>query len=130
MPGSLLAMEEEEGSQQDAIAERIKKVGSVCVEGTDCGRQKADNTVAKIDNSGAAANYKKTCATCHNIGVAGAPKFGDVAQWQPRIAKGMDVLYASSINGMPPAMPAKGLCFACSDGELIDIVDYMVEAAR
>lgn len=120
------------GPQEDAIVERIKKVGSVCVEGTDCVQVTGTGTmkVAANDSSGAESNYNKTCATCHAAGIAGAPLFGDTAQWEPRIAKGMEVLYASSINGMPPAMPAKGMCFGCSDDDLKAIVDYMVEAAK
>jgi len=118
--------------QEEAIAERIKKVGTVCIEGADCGQKSKSSTVATAsnDSGGAEANYKKTCATCHNAGVAGAPKLGDSALWDPRIAKGMDALYASAINGLPPAMPAKGMCFGCSDDDLKAIVDYMVESAK
>jgi cytochrome c5 len=83
-----------------------------------------------VDSNGAESNYKKTCATCHNAGIAGAPKFADAAQWESRIAKGMDTLYTSSISGMPPGMPAKGMCFSCSDDDLKAIVDYMVEAVK
>ena len=122
------------GPKEDAIAERIKRVGTVCVEGSDCEQSSgtATNTTAitVVDSNGAESNYKKTCATCHAAGIAGAPKFADAAQWESRIAKGMDTLYTSSINGMPPGMPAKGMCFSCSDDDLKAIVDYMVEAAR
>jgi cytochrome c5 len=122
------------GPKEDAIAERIKRVGTVCVKGSDCVQSSgtATNTtaIAVVDSNGAESNYKKTCATCHAAGIAGAPKFADAAQWESRIAKGMDTLYASSINGMPPGMPAKGMCFSCSDDDLKAIVDYMVEAAK
>ena len=117
------------GPQDDAIVERIQKVGSVCVEGEDCA-SKTSASVATTSGGGAEENYKKTCATCHNIGVAGAPKFGDAAQWESRIAKGMDTLYSNSINGLPPGMPAKGMCFSCSDDDLKALVDYMVNAAK
>ncbi|MFT5928994.1 MAG: cytochrome c5, partial [Candidatus Azotimanducaceae bacterium] len=70
------------------------------------------------------------CATCHAIGIAGAPKLGDVIAWEPRLAKGMDVLYASGINGLAPAMPAKGMCFTCSDDDIKAIVDYMVAESK
>ena len=122
-------------SAEDEIAERIKKVGTVCVQGEEC----PDGTTAVISaapttvvasGGGVEANYNKTCATCHNAGVAGAPKMGDAASWEPRLAKGMDVLYSSSINGMPPAMPAKGMCFSCSDDDLKALVDYMVESVQ
>ena len=74
-------------------------------------------------------NYAKTCGICHDAGVANAPKFGDAEQWASRIIKGKDRLYMSSIIGMPPAMPARGMCFSCSDDDLKALVDYMVEAA-
>jgi cytochrome c5 len=120
-----------------AILERIRKSGTVCVEGTDCAQVavQTTSTVAAVaadtnTTDGSEAVYKKTCATCHAIGVAGAPKLGDAAAWEPRLSKGMDALYASSINGMPPGMPAKGMCFTCSDDELKAVVDYMVGTVK
>ena len=75
--------------------------------------------------------YKKSCVGCHATGAAGAPKLGDVAAWKPRIAKGLDALYASSKMGVPgTAMMAKGTCAACSDDELNAAVDYMVEKSK
>jgi len=120
------------GTVEDAIAERIKKVGTVCVEGADCAAASSGGMVVAAAGGGASGEsiYKKSCATCHAIGIAGAPKFGDIAAWAPRIAKGMDVLYASSINGLPPGMPAKGLCFTCSDDDLKAVVDYMVNGSK
>lgn len=112
------------------IAERIKKAGEVCIEGHDCGTVLAPTMVVTSGGGDVESNYKKSCATCHNAGVAGAPKFGDAAAWESRLVKGMDVLYASSINGMPPAMPQKGMCFSCSDDDLRALVDYMVDAVQ
>lgn len=75
--------------------------------------------------------YKKSCASCHASGAAGAPKLGDVAAWKPRIAKGLDALYTSAKVGIPgTAMMAKGTCAACSDEELNAAVDYMVEKSK
>ena len=113
------------------IAERIKPVGEVCIEGEACANASvAPVTVATAGSGDINSNFNKSCATCHNAGIAGAPKFGDADAWAPRIAKGKDTLYASTINGMPPAMPAKGMCFSCSDDDLRALVDYMVDAAR
>lgn len=114
----------------DEIAERIKKVGEVCVEGADCASASASTMVVAAGGASVESNFNKSCATCHNAGVAGAPKFADAAAWAPRIEKGMDVLYASTINGLPPAMPQKGMCFSCSDDDLRALVDYMVSAAK
>lgn len=112
------------------IAERIKKVGEVCVQGEDCGHGSATPVIAASGGASVEDNYNKSCNTCHLAGVAGAPKTGDVAAWEPRIAKGMDTLYSSVINGLPPAMPAKGMCFSCSDDELKELVDYMVSQSQ
>lgn len=118
------------GTVDDEVAQRIKKVGSVCIEGDDCGSATAGAAVTDAGGGGAEDNYKKTCATCHAIGVAGAPKFGNKEDWAPRIAKGIDALYASGVNGLPPGMPAKGMCFTCSEDDLHAIVDYMVDAVK
>jgi cytochrome c5 len=112
------------------IAERIKRVGNVCIEGSDCVSMAVASTVAATGGASVESNFNKSCATCHNSGVAGAPIFADAAAWAPRLAKGMDTLYASTINGLPPAMPQKGMCFSCSDEELRALVDYMVAAAK
>ena len=69
--------------------------------------------------------YNKSCAMCHDTGVAGAPKTGDAAQWAPRLEKGMDALVASVDKGMN-AMPPKGMCFDCSDDDFKALIEYMV----
>ena len=74
------------------------------------------------------ALYEKSCTVCHAAGVAGAPKSGNKEEWAPRIAKGMDTLYKSSINGLN-AMPPRGASTA-TDDEIKAAVDYMVNAAR
>lgn len=72
--------------------------------------------------------YNGACAACHTAGVAGAPRTGDKAGWAARIAKGIETLYASAINGIG-AMPAKG-GQNISDEEVKAAVDYMVEASK
>lgn len=75
--------------------------------------------------------YQQFCSTCHKTGVANAPKFADKAAWEPRIARGKDVLYQSAMNGVAgTAMTPKGSCMNCSDDELKAAVDYMVENAQ
>ena len=72
--------------------------------------------------------YERYCFSCHAAGVADAPKFGDRASWGTRLEKGEDALLQSVIDGMPPGMPVMGLCYACSEEQLRDSVDYMLEA--
>jgi cytochrome c5 len=69
--------------------------------------------------------YQKACKSCHDLGVANAPKLGDAAAWAPRIAKGHDTLFKSVMNGLN-AMPPKGACMSCSDAELRSAMEYMI----
>ncbi len=73
--------------------------------------------------------YDTTCMACHATGVAGAPKFGDKAQWAPRIQLGMDTLHTAAIKGKG-AMPPKGGNMSLSDADVMAAVDYMVAAAK
>lgn len=107
----------------EEIAERIKPFGSVCRAGEDCGTAAAAASSGPLSGQ---AVYDQFCFACHAAGVGGAPLLGDTAQWEPRIAKGMDVLMTSTLNGIN-AMPAKGTCMNCSDEELQAAVDYMLE---
>ena len=69
---------------------------------------------------------------CHGSGMGGAPKFGDAAAWEARIAKGIDVLYANAINGFrgKGIMPPRGGNKNLTDDEVKAAVDYMVHAAQ
>jgi cytochrome c5 len=73
--------------------------------------------------------YKGICFACHTTGVANAPKLGDKTVWAPRIAKGIDTLYETSLKGLN-AMPPKGGATNYSDDEIKAAVDYMVDAAK
>jgi cytochrome c5 len=77
----------------------------------------------------AAAIYASLCHTCHDLGVAGAPKKGDKAAWAPRIAAGMESLYHSAINGKG-AMPPKGGQVNLTEDEIRAAVDYLVSLAQ
>ena len=73
--------------------------------------------------------YNKTCAVCHASGAANAPKTGDAAAWEPRLAKGMDAMVQSVANGLN-AMPPKGMCFDCSDEDYMALIEYMAKPAE
>ena len=88
---------------------------------------------AKVAAAGAGAGagealYKQVCMACHAAGVAGAPKFGDKAAWEPRIKTGLETLKTSAIKGKN-AMPPKGGSSA-SDADIHAAVEYMVNAAK
>ena len=73
--------------------------------------------------------YRQACAFCHDKGVAGAPKSGDAAAWSPRLAQGMDTLYASALKGKG-AMPAKGGNPALADSEVKAAVEFLAAQSR
>ena len=78
-----------------ALAVLIQKVGSVEIR--DANRQlKSGEDV-----------YKAQCVACHAAGAAGAPKFGDVAAWAPRLQTGFEALWNASLKGKG-AMGAQG----------------------
>ena len=117
-------------AQRAEIEQRIQPVGQNCMVGDNsCG-----GAAAAAASSGPRSGeevYNAACMACHSTGAAGAPKYGDVAGWADRIAKGNDVLYASGINGLPgTGMMAKGGCMNCSDEEVNAAVDYMVVGSQ
>lgn len=75
--------------------------------------------------------YKKTCAACHDQGIAGAPKIGDKTAWAPRIKQGKEALYTVGLKGKPgTGMVAKGGAASLSDAEVKASVDYMIDRAK
>lgn len=111
----------------DAVQARIAPVGETCMQGDDCAAAPAPAAAAG-PKSGKDV-YTGFCATCHTPGVMGAPKLGTAADWTARLSKGMDTLYTHAIAGFN-AMPAKGMCAACSDDEIKAAVDYMLEGSK
>jgi cytochrome c5 len=75
------------------------------------------------------AVYEKTCAACHDTGVAGAPKVGDKAAWAEHIAEGTEHLVQTAIKG-EGAMPPKGGNPALSEEEVRAAVNYMIGLSR
>ena len=79
------------------------------------------------------ATYQQACQVCHSSGMAGAPILGDKADWQERLASGMETVYDHAINGFQGAkgmMPAKGGQTQLSDEQVRNAVDFMVESSR
>ena len=70
--------------------------------------------------------YGEYCFSCHTPGLNGAPKLGDVQAWAPRIARGKSMLLQTTIEGIPPAMPPRGICMSCTDEELRQAIEFMI----
>ena len=113
---------------EDTAAVNTAPVSQTCLQGQPC-------AAAATASAGGGAKtgeqvFNTACASCHSTGAAGAPKVGDAAAWQARVAaRNKDGLYKSAIGGFN-GMPAKGLCFACSDDELKGAVDYMLSKSK
>ena len=110
-----------------AIEKRIAPVGQVCLEDQDCGQEV--RIVASIQ--GGMRNgkevYDTACTTCHAIALAGAPKFGDRVSWGERANEDLDHLVETVTNGLG-GMPPMGMCMDCSQEELTNAVQYMLDA--
>lgn len=88
---------------------------------------------AVVVNELGESTYKKVCAMCHAANVAGAPKPGDKADWEPRIAQGIDTLHKHALEGFTGTkgmMPARGGSPALTDDEVKSAVDYMVAKSK
>jgi len=84
---------------------------------------------SSADNAQAGkALYTQVCQACHAAGVLGAPKFGNKADWAPRLKEPMDTVYNYALHGKGN-MPPKGGSNA-SDADVKAAVDYMVNAAK
>lgn len=117
-----------------SVAERIKPFGQVSVASTETQRDPVRDAVAAPPPSRDGQQvYQASCVACHGVGIAGAPKVDDKGQWAARIAKGVDTLYASAVNGVQGSagvMPARGGNPALSNAEVRAAVDYMIARSK
>jgi cytochrome c551/c552 len=72
--------------------------------------------------------FQAVCKTCHEAGIAGAPKAGDKAAWSASIKKGYETLVQHALNGFQEpgkVMPPRGGNPDLSDVEVERAVVYM-----
>ena len=86
------------------------------------------DNVVKFENIASGEQvYLKYCSACHTNGFSGAPLLKDYDYWQNLLNnKGRNRLYQNSINGYGN-MPAKGLCYECSNEEIEAAVDHILD---
>ena len=117
-----------------SVAGRIKPIAQVNIASAETQREPVKSAAAAPPASRNGQQvYQTTCVACHDAGIAGAPKLGDKGQWAKHVAKGLDTLYASALNGVQGsagAMPAKGGNPALSNAEVRAAVDYMVARSK
>ena len=96
---SVSAASVQDDMSREAIAERIKPIGKHYVAG---------ESSAAEESSGPRSGqqvYDKFCTACHTSGVMGAPKINNAADWEERLAQGMDTVLNHAVEGfnaMPP----------------------------
>jgi len=116
-----------------SVAERTKSIGQINFASSETQRQPVQVAAAAPSEVNGKQIYQSTCVACHGAGIAGAPRLGDTGLWAKRIAKGLDTLYASAINGVQGnagVMPAKGGNLALSNAEVKAAVDYIVAQSK
>jgi cytochrome c5 len=72
--------------------------------------------------------YRDGCRTCHGSGLVQAPRYGDAAEWGPRLQEGQATLTAHGWVGVR-AMPPKGGMWDLSLQEFARAVAFMARAA-
>lgn len=112
-------------AREQQIADRLTPIGETCMVGDEC----AAGSAAEAGPMDPETVYNTYCMACHTTGASNAPVIGVAADWEPRVAKGMDVLYSNAINGIG-MMPAKGLCMDCSDEDIEATVDYILSQSE
>jgi cytochrome c5 len=109
---------EDTGATEAQVLARIKPVGEVTLAGA---------TSARASMSGEQV-FQAVCKTCHEPGIAGAPKVGDKAAWAGPIKKGYETLVQHALNGFQEAgkvMPPRGGNPDLSDIEVESALVYM-----
>ena len=104
------------------VIDRIKPIGTVVM---------AEATAASGNMTGQQV-FGQVCKTCHEPGIAGAPKVGDKSAWGPRIAEGENTLVQHAVNGFQGktgVMPPKGGNPSLTDDEVHRAVVYMANQA-
>ncbi|MFZ3286295.1 MAG: c-type cytochrome [Telluria sp.] len=79
-----------------------------------------------LANDEGRAIYQSICSACHapeNVMVS-SPKAGDTAEWNKRLAKGLDAVTDNAVNGFG-AMPPKGGASELSRKQIRLAIQYM-----
>ncbi len=119
------------------IMSAIPKVGLFVLVASFATAISADNSQQHVqlaqltEGFDAEATYMMSCFACHSTGAAGAPKVGagNADAWTSRMEKGMEAVVTNAVNGVN-SMPAKGLCFTCTDADIAALVEYMVSSSQ
>ncbi|MDP3422048.1 MAG: c-type cytochrome [Thiobacillus sp.] len=86
-----------------------------------------DANAPRVEKSGQEV-YVAVCASCHDSGALGAPKFDARGDWAARLGQGYDTLVKHAIEGLRQ-MPARGGDSDLSDIEMARAVAYLANSA-
>lgn len=114
----------------DEAATAAEEAATAAVAAGSAAVAEATGEAGEADLATGQSVYQSKCLACHATGAAGAPKMGDKADWEPRIAQGVDTLVKHAIEGFKGAkgyMPPKGGFTSLSDDEVKATVAYMVK---
>lgn len=100
-----------------AVAEMVNRSGGKWVEPVSALDLVAERTGAQI--------VQAQCSKCHQEGVGGAPRIGDIGAWTPRLKGGLDRAVRAAIHGHG-GMPARGDRADLTDAEIRKAVVYMI----
>ncbi len=124
--------------QKQQAADRIAPVGGVYAGDTGRAAMAAATAAASASSTPQAAYggttdgkqiFDHLCGSCHQSGIAGAPKVGDKADWAARQAEGEETLVTHAIDGYTGktgVMPARGGNPALTDEQVKAAVDWML----
>ncbi len=117
----------EENSAEAVASEEAETTDEATAEESSTEDAGSEGEGAPLAASAGKDLYESTCKACHEGGLLGAPKLGDAAAWEPRIAQGKDTLYkhsAEGFNQMPPQATGD-----VTKDQVHAAVDYMVDQA-
>jgi cytochrome c5 len=100
----------------EAVAARIQPLGKVEFGAAGAAAAKSGEEIVK-----------EVCATCHQAGIANAPKLGDKAGWAPRLKLGLNGMLQSVIKGKGAMAPRAGT--GLTDQELASAIVSMANQA-
>ncbi|MGH8271320.1 MAG: c-type cytochrome, partial [Gammaproteobacteria bacterium] len=84
---------------------------------------------SKVDLALGAKTYQADCASCHDAGIAGAPRIGVAGDWNALAKAPLYILYENVWHGLS-IMPPKGGCSDCTSREITSAIAYILKRSR
>lgn len=109
-----------------ALENRIAPIGKVNVTTSNVTQSSLKDTNKITHAQLGKTIFNNKCILCHNNGIAGAPRLGNMPDWAPRIKKKFSLLLKHATMGFQ-AMPPKGACLECSISDLEAAIHYMLD---